>query len=68
MTIDNQGNIYMTGNGVFIFNSEGKQLSHIEIPEKWTGNICFGGKNRDQLFITASEGIYILPMKVKGVN
>jgi gluconolactonase len=68
MTIDNQGNIYLTGNGVFIFNPEGKQLSHIEIPEKWTGNICFGGKNRDQLFITASEGIYILPMKVKGVN
>ncbi|MVN20089.1 SMP-30/gluconolactonase/LRE family protein [Mucilaginibacter sp. HMF7410] len=68
MTMDNQGNIYLTGNGVFVFNSEGKQIKHIGIPEKWTGNICFGGKNRDILFITASEGIYTLKTKVKGVE
>lgn len=68
MTMDNKGNIYLTGNGVFIFNPEGKQIEHIDIAAKWTGNICFCGKNRDILFITASEGIYILKMKVKGVE
>ena len=68
MTMDNRGNIYLCGNGVFIFNPEGKQLSHIAVPENWTGNICFGGKNKDELFITASEGIYVLKMKVKGFD
>jgi gluconolactonase len=68
MTLDNQGNIYLSGNGVFVFNPQGKQIEHIDIPAKWTGNICFSGKNRDILFITASEGIYTLKMKVKGVE
>jgi len=68
MTIDNRGNIYLSGNGITVFNPEGKQIEHIAIPENWTGNICFGGKNRDELFITASEGIYLLKMKVKGVE
>jgi gluconolactonase len=68
MTIDNRGNIYLCGNGVTVFNPEGKQIEHIAVPENWTGNICFGGKNRNDLFITASEGIYLLHMKVKGVE
>ena len=68
MTIDNQGNVYLCGNGVTIFNPEGKQIEHIDIPEKWTANLCFGGKNKNELFITASEGIYLLKMKVKGVE
>lgn len=68
MTIDNQGNIYLCGKGVTVFNPKGKQIEHIDIPANWTGNICFGGKNRDQLFFTASEGIYLLQMKVKGVD
>ncbi|MGI4749421.1 MAG: SMP-30/gluconolactonase/LRE family protein [Janthinobacterium lividum] len=68
MTIDEQGNIYLTGNGVTIFDPQGKQLAHIDIPEKWTANLCFGGKNKNELFITASEGIFLLKMNVKGVE
>jgi len=68
MTIDNKGNIYLTGKGVTVYNPEGKQIEHIDIPEAWTGNVCFGGKNRDKLFITASESIYVLDMQVKGVQ
>ena len=44
MTIDNRGNVYLCGNGVFVYNPEGKQIEHIAVPENWTGNICFGGK------------------------
>ncbi|MEJ7739027.1 MAG: SMP-30/gluconolactonase/LRE family protein [Chitinophagaceae bacterium] len=66
MTIDNKGNIYITGNGVSVFNSRGKRIMHIPVPEKWTANVTFAGKKRDKLFITASEAIYILDMKVKG--
>ncbi len=68
MTIDERGNIYLTNNGVQVYNPDGKKIKHIDIPEKWTANICFGGKDKKLLFITASEGIYTLPMVVKGVE
>jgi gluconolactonase len=68
MTIDNQGNIYLTGNGVAVYNSEGKQIEHIDVPADWTGNITFAGKDRNFLFITASQKVYRLQMKVSGVR
>jgi len=68
MTIDNQGDIYLTGNGVTVFDSKGKQIEHIPVPESWTANVCFGGKDRQTLFITASKGLYGLRMNVKGVD
>ena len=68
MTLDQQGNLYAAGNGITVYSAAGKQIAHIEIPEKWTANLCFGGKNRDQLFITASTAVYILRMRVKGIE
>ncbi len=68
MTIDNKGNIYITGNGVTVFDKTGRQIAHIPIDQKWTANITFGGRNRHTLFITASHGLYSLVMKVKGVR
>jgi gluconolactonase len=68
MTIDNQGNVYLTGKGVTVFNNQGQQIGHIAIPEKWTANVAFDGKHRNRLFITASETIYVLEMKVKGIE
>lgn len=66
MTIDIKGNIYLTGKGVTIFDKKGNQIGHIDVPEKWTANICFGGKDRKTLYITASKGFYRIKMKVKG--
>jgi len=68
MTIDNKGNIYLTGKGVTIFNPLGEQIENIPIPESWTANVCFGGKDRQLLFITASKSVYGIKMKVKGVR
>jgi gluconolactonase len=68
MTIDNQGNVYLTGDGVTVYNPAGEKIAHIRVPEQWTANICFAGKNRDTLFVTASKSIYGLHMKVKGVG
>lgn len=68
MTIDEQGNIYLTGNGVTVFSKEGKLITHIPVPEEWTGNVTFGGKGNNTLFITASKSVYILKMKVKGAH
>ena len=68
MTIDDQGNIYLTGKGVAVFDPSGKQIEHIDVAESWTANVCFGGKDRRTLFITASKGFYALQMQVKGVD
>jgi gluconolactonase len=68
MTIDNKGNIYLTGDGVTVYNKEGKKIKHIPVPAKWTANVCFGGKEKDKLFITASENLFVLNMRVKGVQ
>ncbi|MEO8944143.1 MAG: SMP-30/gluconolactonase/LRE family protein [Ginsengibacter sp.] len=68
MTIDSEGNIYLTGNGITVYNAEGKQIWHIDVPADWTGNVTFAGKERNILFITASQNIYTLKMKVKGVQ
>ncbi len=68
MTIDNKGNVYITGKGVTVFNSSGKQIEHIPVAEPWTANVCFGGKDQKILFITASKSVYTLKMKVKGIR
>ena len=66
MTIDQQGNIYLTGDGVTVYNPKGEKIEHIPVPEPWTANVCFGGKERNLLFITASKGVYGMEMAVKG--
>ena len=68
MTIDEQGNVYLTGDGVSVFDSTAKKIEHIKIDEPWTANVTFGGQDRDILFITASRAIYTIKMKVKGVE
>lgn len=69
MTMDNEGNLYLTGNGVLVFDKEGRQIDRIPVPdEHWTGNVCFGGKDRRTLFITGSTSLYAIRMRVKGAN
>lgn len=67
MTIDNKGNVYLTNKFVSVFNKSGKKIAEIEVPEQ-PSNVCFGGKKRNILFITARTSVYTLKMKVKGVN
>ena len=68
MTIDSAGNVYLTGRGVTVFDPSGNKIEHIQIRERWTANVCFGGKDRKTLFITASKSLYGLRMAVKGVG
>lgn len=68
MTIDEQGNVYLTGRGVSVFDKTGKKIEQINVPEGWTANVCFGGKDRQTLFITASKGLYAIRMQVKGAG
>jgi len=68
MTIDNFGNVYLTGDGVTIFSSKGEKLEHIKVNQDWTANVTFGGRDQHVLFITASKAIYTLQMNVRGVR
>ena len=68
MTLDNLGNLYITGNGVTVFNNNGEQIHHISVPENWTANVTFGGENFSTLFITASKSVYTLKMNVSGIK
>lgn len=68
ITLDDRGNLYICGNGISVFNPKGRQIALIPVPEKWVANACFGGKNRDLLFITAGTSVYTLKMKVKGIE
>ena len=67
MTTDNQGNVYLTGRGVTVFDKTGKQIEHIDIPQSWTANVTFGGTAHNLLFITASKAAYTIEMRVKGI-
>jgi gluconolactonase len=70
MTIDQNGNIYITTKDksqVDVFSAEGQLLKSIEIPEAPT-NVCFGGKDRQQLFITARTSLYRVGLNAKGVQ
>jgi gluconolactonase len=68
MTMDADGDIFITGRGVFVFDQNGRQIDHINVAEAWTANVCFGGADRQTLFITASRGLYAIRLKVHGAK
>jgi gluconolactonase len=68
MTIDAEGNVYLTGKGVTVFDKSGKKTDHVDVPEDWTANVCFGGKDRQTLFITASKGVYGIRTRTNGAG
>ena len=68
MTIDAEENLYLTGKGVTVFDKAGKQIDHIDVPEKWSANVCIGGKDHQTLFITASESLFSIRLRVRGAN
>ena len=70
MTIDQNGNIYLTTTdqmAVEVFSPEGEMIQSIPIPEQ-PSNVCFGGKNRNELFITARTSLYRVELNTKGIN
>jgi len=68
MTIDDEGDVYLVGKGVTVFNSKGEKIDYIAIEKPWTGNITFGGKDKSKLFITASDSLYSIQTRVHGTR
>ena len=57
MTIDDDGNVYLTTDAVMVYNANGELIKRIETPER-PSNITFGGPKKDTLFITARKSLY----------
>ncbi len=68
MTMDEDGNLYLTGKGVMVYRKNGELREKIAVPEGWTANVCIGGEDRDVLFITASDSLYTLKLKTRGLK
>jgi gluconolactonase len=73
LRVDVEGNIWAAwgvgpGNfGVRCFAPDGTSLGHIHLPER-CANLCFGGRHRTRLFMTASQSLYALHVKVQGIS
>ncbi|MDC0584314.1 SMP-30/gluconolactonase/LRE family protein [Bacteroidales bacterium] len=70
MTIDKAGNLYLTTRGkhaVDVFSPSGELLESIEVPER-PSNVCFGGEDRNYLYVTARTSLYRVELKTLGVD
>jgi gluconolactonase len=70
---DVDGNLWCSSNagravgysGVTVWNSDGKLIGRIRLPEV-CGNLCFGGPKRNRLFMAASQSLYALYVSTQG--
>jgi len=66
--LDCLGNIWASaGDGVHCFAPDGTLLGKIRIPEA-VANVEFGGLNRNRLFITATQSLYSVYVRVNGAR
>ena len=55
MAIDAKGNLYVTGtDGVYVVSPKGELIAKIQCPAQCT-NCCFGGPDRQTLFVTGRQ-------------
>lgn len=66
LRVDAEGRIWSSGgDGVHVLTADGEELGRILVPET-VANLCFGGPDGTDLFMTASTGFYHIPTRVKG--
>jgi len=71
---DVDGNIWASAgwggegyDGVHIFASDGTRIGQIRLPEICS-NVCFGGRKRNRLFMTASSSLYAVYVETRGAH
>ncbi len=66
--IDTRGWLYTSSaDSVQVYHPDGARLAVIPVPEK-VGNLCFGGPERDELFICASTSLYRIRLNARGIQ
>jgi gluconolactonase len=65
---DSDGNLWSSaGDGVHCISPDGHLLGKILVPEG-VSNLCFGGRAKHRLFITATTSVYSVILNRKGVQ
>ena len=62
---DVAGNVYVAAGQLYIYNSAGRQIGVVEIPER-PGSLAFGGPDRKTLFIGARNSLYSIRAAAAG--
>ena len=72
LRVDTDGNLWCgwgggeAEDGVAIYAPDGKMIGRIMLPER-CANVCFGGRKRNRLFMTAGQSVYALYVETQGV-
>jgi gluconolactonase len=74
MRCDVDGNLWMgwgmgdaSVDGVNVYNPDGRLIGRINLPER-CANLCFGGVQRNRLFMAASKSVYALYVNTQGAR
>lgn len=66
--LDSDGNVWSSAaDGVHCISPEGELLGKILVPEL-VSNICFGGRAKNRLFMTATNSIYAIVLNRQGIQ
>ena len=66
--VDTDGNVWSSaGDGVHCIAPDGRLLGKILVPER-VSNICFGGRAKHRLFITATTSVYSVILNRRGIQ
>lgn len=64
--LDRLGNVWASsGDGVRCYAPDGTPIGVVPVPEV-VSNLCFGGPNRNRLYITAQTSLYAIFVKIGG--
>lgn len=68
MRVDSDGNLWSSaGDGVHCIAPDGRLLGKLRVPQT-VSNICFGGRGKHQLFITATTSVYAISLNRQGAR
>ena len=68
LRVDVAGNVWTSsGDSVQVYAPDGTWLGKIGVPET-VANLCFGGPDRDTLYIAATTSLYRLPTRTRGAS
>lgn len=66
--VDADGNVWTSAaDGVHCIAPDGTLIGKIRVPEL-VSNVCFGGRDKHQLFITATTSVYMISLNTRGVQ
>jgi gluconolactonase len=66
--VDPAGRLFSSAkDGVQIFSDKGDLIGKILLPES-CANLCFGGKDKDELYMTASKSLYRIKLTTMGAK